>query len=90
MPQKDPESILDYSIDWTNKLQSSENISTSEWVSETEDATLITDTSTSKTTTLWVSGGTSGTMNVIKNTIETNSTPQRTFVERIYIPVKEV
>lgn len=90
MPTKDPDEILDYSIDWTNKLQSSENISTSTWTVETTGITKVSDTSSSKISTAWLSGGVDDVTYTLKNTIVTNSTPQRTFVDRIIVPVKVV
>lgn len=88
MPEKDPEAILDYSINWTNDLQSSENISTSTWTDETTGLNLVTDTATSKIATVWLSGGTDDITYKLKNIIVTNSDPARTYVGRILVPVR--
>lgn len=56
---KDPDAILDYRIDWSSWLGSSDTISTSTWTVPSG----ITKDSDSKTTTvavIWLSGGTLG------------------------------
>ena len=91
MPQiisKDPESILDFSVDLTNLLQSGEAISSSDWEVDS-GITQVTETETSSVATIWLSGGTLNNQYTAKNTVVTNSTPARTFVNRIYIPITE-
>ncbi len=57
---KDPDSVLDYSFDWSSWLATAETLSTATWTVPTG----ITKNSQSLTTTVataWISGGTAGT-----------------------------
>lgn len=60
---KDPEAILDYSIDWSTFLDG-DTISTAVWVVSADEspADLVKDSSsnTSTVATVWLSGGTLG------------------------------
>ncbi len=72
-PDKDPDSILDYTINWLTWLNG-DTIKTSTW---TIPAGLTIDpvggeTNTTTTTTVWLSGGTAGTTYTILNRIITN------------------
>ena len=53
---KDPDSVLDYTVDWSRWL-GSDTISTSAWT--VDGITKDSDSSTTTTTTIWVSGGNS-------------------------------
>lgn len=92
MPQifsKDPDDIMDYSIDFTSWLQSTENISSVDW-SLDDDLTFVTHAFTNKIATVWVSGGVSGNRYSAKCKIVTNSTPiARNKVARIYFNIGE-
>ena len=55
---KDPDAVLDYTIDWETWLDS-DTISTSTWTVPS-GITKNTDTNTTTTTTIWLSGGTAG------------------------------
>jgi len=55
---KDPDAVLDYTIDWETWL-GSDTISTSTWTVPS-GITKNTDTNTTTTTTIWLSGGTAG------------------------------
>lgn len=83
---KDPESILDFSVDLTNLLQAGESIVTSSW-STPAGLTEITEVLNSPFATVWLSGGTLGQKYEVKNTSVTNSSPARTFVNRLIIPI---
>ena len=83
---KDSESVLDFSIDLTALLQETETIQTSNW-SVPSGLTEITNTHNDEITTIWLSGGTLNNTYEVKNTVTTNSTPQRTFVNRLLIPI---
>jgi len=83
---KDPDAILDYQIDWSDWLASSETISTSTWTVAsgiTEDSDAKTDT----TTKIWLSGGTANTKYKITNRIVTNQS--RTDDRSFYVYVLE-
>ena len=68
---KDPDAVLDYSVDWSLWLAGDE-ISTSEWMLE-EGALLeqVTDTNTTTKTTVWLRGGQKGTTYLVTNRIVT-------------------
>jgi hypothetical protein len=55
---KDPDAVLDYQIDWSDWLGEGESIAVADWVvtGGTEDSA----TTTAKTATIWLSGGTEG------------------------------
>jgi hypothetical protein len=62
MPQsftKDPNAVLDYQIDWSTWL-GTDTISSATWTVAT-GLTKTTDSKTTTTTTVWLSGGTAGT-----------------------------
>lgn len=78
--RKDPDSVLDYGIDWSDWLASGETISTSTWTVPTgitEDSDLNGDESTL----IWLSGGTAGTTYTLANKIVTSDgrTVERTI-----------
>lgn len=74
---KDPNAVLDYTVDWTDWLSGGEKIATSTWVVPAG----ITQDSVSKTlttTTIWFSGGTVGSTYRITNRIVTDAGTPRT------------
>jgi hypothetical protein len=78
--KKDPDAVLDYGIDWSDWLYSSDVISTSTWTVPagiTQDDESKGDTSTI----IWLSGGTAGECYEIANKIVTTDgrTDERTF-----------
>lgn len=82
---KDPDAILDYVIDWSTWLDS-DTISTSVWVVPsgiTEDS----DSNTTTTATIWLSGGTLGTSYSVVNRITTAA--GRTDDRTITITIRE-
>ena len=73
---KDTEATLDYLISWSQWLRSGDTISTSSWsiesISGDSDPLASTDTgSTDTTTSVTLSGGTSGNLYKVYNTITT-------------------
>lgn len=66
---KDPNAVLDYTVDWEDWL-GSDTISSSDWIVSdgiTEDSASDTNT----TATIWLSGGTAGRTYTITNRIVT-------------------
>jgi len=58
-PDKDPNEVLDYELDWSARLSDGDTISASTWIVPdglTEDS----NSNTTTTTTIWLSGGTLG------------------------------
>jgi hypothetical protein len=54
-PRKDPDEVLDYSVDWTNRLDS-DDIDTVVWTVPA-GLTSVNETNTTKIATIWLSGG---------------------------------
>ena len=69
---KDPDEVLDYTINWANRLLPSETISDSTW---TLDAgiTKDSDSLSGSAATIWLSGGVAGTKYVLVNRITTSA-----------------
>lgn len=68
---KDPDAVLDYRVDWSAWLQTSETITTSIWVVPT-GITQNSGSNTTTTATIWLSAGTAGTAYDVTNRIVTN------------------
>ena len=86
---KDTEAALDYLISWSQWLPGGDEIATSNWVVETisgdSDALTSTDTgSTTTTASITLSGGTSGNIYKVYNTITTTGG----LTDRRYFRVK--
>lgn len=96
---KDPQSTLDYEIDWANGgandgsatdygwLQG-DTIKTSTWAATT-GITVVSSSMTTTKTIVWLSGGTAGSSYEVTNTITTNNTPARIDQRTIRIEVQE-
>lgn len=83
---KDPDEVLDYTVDWDNRLLTGETISTSTWVIPT-GITKDSDANDDTTATVWLSGGTAGTNYSLVNRITTSQ--GRTYDQTITIRVNE-
>lgn len=59
-PSKDPNEVLDYVLDWSERLDDGDTISTSTWSIVTASPALVIDSEseTTTTTTVWLSAGT--------------------------------
>jgi hypothetical protein len=67
---KDPDAVLDYKIDWSHWLPEGDTIAASSWDAESGlvvDSNTFDDTST----TVWLSGGTTGADYAVTNHITT-------------------
>jgi hypothetical protein len=80
---KDPNAVLDYSIDWTRWL-AGDQIATSEWIIPS-GLTKMADSKTSTSATVWLSGGSVGQSYTVTNRITTAAgrTEDRSFTIRI-------
>ena len=67
---KDPDSVLDYKIDWTDWLDT-DTIATSSWVTDDAGITIDSDSETTTETTVWLSSGVAGSSYILTNTITT-------------------
>jgi hypothetical protein len=83
-PVKDPDEVLDYQVDWTEKL-ATDTIATSTWIVPA-GLTKDSDSNTPTKTTIWLSGGTPGEQYGITNRITT--TGGRTIEQWLTIRVE--
>lgn len=67
---KDPDAVLDYSIDWATWLDG-DTISTSDWFVVGSGLTVDSDSNSSTAATVWLSGGVLGRRYVVTNRITT-------------------
>ena len=84
---KDPNAVLDYTVDWSSWLVSGDTISVSVWV---VPAGITKDSDTSNTTeaTVWLSGGTVGLSYRLTNRITT--TDGRTDERSLTVAIKDL
>lgn len=89
-PNKDPNEILDYQVNWEKRVQSrrtpDDTIVGSTWIVP-DGITKQSDTFSDTTTTIWLSGGTDGQPYTLINRIVT--TEGRTMDESVTIKIKE-
>lgn len=80
---KDPNAVLDYTIDWTRWL-SGDQIATSEWLVAT-GLTKVADSKTASSATVWLSGGPAGQSYTVTSRITTTGgrTEDRSFTIRV-------
>lgn len=84
-PDKDPDEVLDYEMDWSARILT-DTISTSTWIVPT-GITKNSDSNTTTTTTIWLSGGTAGNTYEFTNRIVTAG--GRTMDESVKLKCKE-
>ncbi len=85
--EKAPGENLDYGFDWINWLQSGETITSSSWTGDTS-LTLTNQALIGSKGSVYIAGGTLGTVPIVTNTIITNSSPPRTAVRVINLTIK--
>lgn len=91
-PNKDPDEILDYQLDWANpddpRLVTSEQLATSTWT-VVEGSVVINSSSfaPSGLSTVWLSAGADGELCVLNNRVTT--TMGRTYEEEVKLRVRE-
>ena len=80
---KDPNAILDYSVDWS-RWPAGDEIATSEWIVPVGLAK-ASDTNTTTKATVWLSGGAAGQSYAVTNRITTTGgrTEDRTMTIRV-------
>lgn len=85
---KDPDAVLDYTVDWSDWLATGEEIASSSWVNP-DGFTVNTSSNTTTVAVVWLSGGVAGRTYRMTNRITTDSTPARTDDRTITIKVAE-
>ena len=81
---KDPDAVLDYSVDWSAWLVDGDIIISSDWL-PTTGITVVSSSFSTNATTVWVSDGVAGNKYGITNRITTSG--GRTDDRTIYIKV---
>lgn len=84
-PNKDPNEVLDYGIDWSQRLSPTEVIISSAW---TVPGGLVSSTESfgANSTTIWLSGGTEGATYTLVNRVGTDE--GRVYDQSVKIKVK--
>lgn len=82
---KDPNEVLDYSVNWSDELLAGETISTSAWTVP-QGITKDSDSVSGSSTIIWLSGGTDGQSYELVNRIVTSAA--RTFDQTVKLTVK--
>lgn len=85
-PEKDPDEVLDYVIDWSARL-AGDTITGSTWIVPVEGITKDSDTNSPTTTTIWLSGGSVGQAYTFTNRVTTLG--GRTMDQSARIKIKE-
>jgi hypothetical protein len=85
-PSKDPNEVLDYQFDWTDRLVTSETITTSTFIVAEGSVTTSNPSILAGFTTVWIAGGVAGEVNTITNRIVTNQ--GRTYDESAKLRIR--
>lgn len=85
-PPKDPNEILDYDIDWTDRLDG-DTIASSTWTVDVATITMDSDSYSTTGTKLWLSSGVVGTSYLFTNRIVTAGA--RTMDQSVRLRTKE-
>jgi hypothetical protein len=85
---KDPDAVLDYTIDWSDWLTGAEELTAAAFTVPT-GITKDSEEKTTTTATVWLSGGTAGESYEITCHITTNNTKPREDDRTIKIKMKE-
>jgi len=88
-PFKDSNEILDYTVDWTDRLSDTDSIATSTFTISGPDSLLIQQSNSfiAKKTTIWMSGGTIKKTYSILNRVTT--VEGRTMDQTVKLKIKE-
>jgi hypothetical protein len=83
---KAPSEVVDYGVDWSDRLDA-DTISSSDWSVSDSSLTIGTDTNTTTTSAVRLSGGTLGTTYSVKNTVVTagGQTFEQTMLLRVSV-----
>lgn len=85
-PAKDPDEVLDYQFNWTDRLEAGETIATSTMLVASGDVVIDSESNLGEVTTVWLSGGTDSTVSIITNRITTSAL--RTYEESARLRIR--
>lgn len=91
-PSKDPDEVLDYQLDWADptspRLETSEQLLTSEWTVAQGDVVINSSSFTAGgLSTVWLSGGTDNTKCELLNRVTTSM--GRTYDETVALRIRD-
>ena len=89
-PTKDPDDVLDYTLDWSLRLVTGDDITTSVWFTDSATSPgleMDSDTFDGNSATVWLSGGIPGTTYIVTNRVTTNAA--RIMDQSVKLKVKE-
>lgn len=86
-PDKDPQEVLDYQINWASRLAVDDTIATSTWTISGTGLVKQSDSFEDTFTTIWLTGGTLGLKYILTNRVTT--TDGRTMDQSVTIKIKE-
>ena len=88
--EKDPDDVLDYTLDWSKYLAnlSNDTISTSTWSEDSGGITIDSSTNTTTKSTVFLSGGNEGEQYTVENLITTAG--GRTVKRAIVVEISEL
>ncbi len=86
-PPKDPDEVLDYQFDWTDRLVTDETITNSEFILIEGSITLGSQDEADGVTTVWISGGDTGEICMVNNHIITSD--GREYDETVRLRIKD-
>lgn len=90
-PPKDPDEVLDYQLDWADpddpRLETGETLTASQYSIVEGDVEINSQTfAESGLTTVWLSGGTSGTLCIVLNRVTTSG--GRTYDQSVKLRIR--
>lgn len=85
-PQKDPNEVLDYRVDWTARLESGETLTVSNVFVASGSVVINSQAYVGAVITVWISGGVESSQNVLTSRITTNQ--GRTYDESVRLRVR--
>lgn len=85
-PSKDPNEVLDYQLDWTDRLAVGETITTSTWSVVEGTVTINSSSQASGIATVWLSGGTADERCLLLDRVVTSA--GRTFDQTVVLRIR--
>lgn len=89
-PTKDPDDVLDYTLDWSQRLVQGDDILSSVWFTDSSTSPgleIDSDSFDANSSTVWLSGGIPGTTYLVTNRVTTAGT--RIMDQSVKLKVKE-
>lgn len=86
-PAKDPDEVLDYTLDWTSRLAAGDTIATSLFTVVSGGCTIQSQTNNTTSATVWLQAGNAGATANIKNRVTTSQ--GRVMELTVLLPILE-